>query len=197
VFSLILISGVVAVAHNVFVTLVVGALVVASLIVHWMHFWAASPRLAWWDTLSAFMSCGLLAVVVLIQVFREGPITIHRIQGAIVVYLLLGVMFAFAFQLIAMQEPNAFNFAVSPTVAPGIDPRGRFLYFSFTTLTTVGYGDVTAADPTARSLAMLEAVTGQLFPAILIARLVSMELFYRQARAQAQLPKHTIDEDDE
>jgi voltage-gated potassium channel Kch len=49
-------------------------------------------------------------------------------------------------------------------------------YFSFVTLTTVGYGDVTAVDSVARSMALLEALTGQLFPAILIARLVSMEV---------------------
>ena len=56
------------------------------------------------------------------------------------------------------------------------------MYFSFVTLTTVGYGDITAVHPVARSLAMAEALTGQLFPAMLLARLVSMELYYRQAK---------------
>ena len=56
------------------------------------------------------------------------------------------------------------------------------MYFSFVTLTTVGYGDITAVHPVARSLATAEALVGQLFPAILLARLVSMELYDRQAK---------------
>jgi voltage-gated potassium channel Kch len=58
----------------------------------------------------------------------------------------------------------------------------RLVYFSFVTLTTVGYGDMLAVHPAARSLAMLEALTGQLFPAVLIARLVSMEVVHREGK---------------
>jgi voltage-gated potassium channel Kch len=56
------------------------------------------------------------------------------------------------------------------------------LYYSFVTLTTVGYGDVTPLAPAARSLAITEALIGQLFPAVLIARLVSMELASKSSR---------------
>jgi voltage-gated potassium channel Kch len=64
----------------------------------------------------------------------------------------------------------------------GRDPRLELTYYSFVTLTTVGYGDITPLIPAARSLAIAEALIGQLFPAILIARLVSMEI---AARASA------------
>jgi voltage-gated potassium channel Kch len=60
--------------------------------------------------------------------------------------------------------------------------HAHYQYFSIVTLTTLGYGDITPVHPFARSLAMLEALTGQLFPAILIARLVSMELVVRDRR---------------
>jgi len=62
------------------------------------------------------------------------------------------------------------------------DPIEGFIYFSYVTLTTLGHGDIAAVSPVARTLAMLEALIGQLFPAILIARLVSMELYYRRSK---------------
>ena len=111
----------------------------------------------------------LLLAVVLFHTLRDGPITFHRIQGGIAAYLLLGVAWAHAYALVALLRPGAFSGAVSA----GDGPRA-FLYFSFVTLTTVGYGDVLPVHPAARSLAMLEAVTGPLYLAILLARLVSL-----------------------
>ena len=69
------------------------------------------------------------------------------------------------------------------------------MYFSFVPLTTVGYGDITAVSTVARSLVMLEALIGQLFPSILLARLVSMEIYYRQRhfeREQAALDREAL-----
>ena len=60
----------------------------------------------------------------------------------------------------------------------------RLIYFSMTTLTTVGYGDVTPINPVARSLANFEGMIGQLFPALTLARLVSMEVSQRQQRGE-------------
>jgi hypothetical protein len=117
------------------------------------------------------LSLLLFLVVVLGRTLREGPVSVHRIQGAIAAYLLLGVLWAQAFALLAHLRPGAFagpvNFADGPRA---------FLYYSFVTLTTVGYGDVLPVHPAARSLAMAEAVTGPLYLAILVARLVSLSL---------------------
>jgi voltage-gated potassium channel Kch len=76
--------------------------------------------------------------------------------------------------------------AILPWVEHDFDPETRLIYFSFATLTTVGYGDITPVHPIARSLAMLEALIGQLFPVILIARLVSMELYYRRIQKESR-----------
>jgi hypothetical protein len=84
--------------------------------------------------------------------------------------------------LVALGDPMAFNFA-----ADGVHPqtlRFRLLYLSMTTLTSVSYGDITPLSAVARSLAGLEGTIGQLFPVLLLARLVSMELQSRQQRAQ-------------
>ena len=111
----------------------------------------------------------LLLAVVLFQTLRGGPITVHRIQGGVAAYLLIGVAWAHAYSLVALLRPGAFSGAASAA-----DGARAFLYFSFVTLTTVGYGDVLPVHPAARSLAMLEAVTGPLYLAILLARLVSL-----------------------
>ena len=119
----------------------------------------------------------LLLAVVLFHTLRDGPITFYRIQGGIAAYLLLGVAWAHAYALVALLRPGAFTGALSA----GDGPRA-FLYFSFVTLTTVGYGDVLPVHPAARSLAMLEAVVGPLYLAILLARLVSLAVARSPAR---------------
>jgi hypothetical protein len=181
-FSLILVSGVGAVAKSRVPTVLVGGLVVTNLAVHWLAFWRGGADLAAWDATVSLVFCGALAVVVLVQVFREGPITAQRIEGAVAIYLLLGLGWAFAYTLVAIARPDAFAFPAGTGGALGKDPTWRFVYFSFVTLTTVGYGDITAAHPVARSLVLCEALVGQLFPAILLARLVSLEIHHRQSR---------------
>jgi hypothetical protein len=117
-----------------------------------------------------------MVVVVLERVLRAGPVTVHRINGAIAAYLLLAVIFANAYELVELLRPGSFGGA---TVARG---WGGFLYFSQVTLFTVGYGDITPVAAGVRSLAMLEGMIGQLFPAILLARLVALEIEDRRSR---------------
>lgn len=178
-FSAILITGVATVAHNALATVLVGTLVLTNLAVRWLRWSLGGQLLHSWNAGCSFLFCIIMAAVVLVQVFREGPITAHRIQGAVAVYLLLGLAWAFVYEAIATHWPHAF---APPAAGASLDEdlTPRFVYFSFVTLTTVGYGDVTAVHPVARSLATAEALVGQLFPTILLARLVSMELFYRQ-----------------
>ena len=118
--------------------------------------------------------CGILGWIVLVKTFSEGPITIYRIEGSIVVYLLIGLLFANAYELIYRVYPD-----VSFKGLSSADNK-EFQYFSLVTLTTVGYGDITPAVPMSRSIANIESLLGQLYPAILIARLVSMEFSERK-----------------
>src|SRR5215468_5728315 len=98
--------------------------------------------------------------------------------GAMVMYLNLAVIFAAAYGLIWELIPGAFANIAAPTVDP--QEVANMLYFSLTTLTTTGYGDIVPIEPFARSLANLESVIGPLFLAITVARLVSMELADRR-----------------
>jgi hypothetical protein len=128
-----------------------------------------------WIQASTLLSLVLLLVIVVAQTFRSGPITVHRILGGVAAYILLGVIWAEAYALVAMLYPGAFQGPVHLE-----DGARAWLYFSYVTLATVGYGDVLPVHPLARSLAMLEAVTGSLFLTILLARLVTLATMSRE-----------------
>jgi hypothetical protein len=114
-----------------------------------------------------------LAYVVARAVFAPGRVTYHRINGAVLLYLTIGQIFVGLYGMIDLLLPSPFaglNFKEGPKLLSDL------IYFSFTTLTTVGYGDITPVHPLARSLSNLEAIVGQLYPATLLARLVTLEL---------------------
>jgi len=163
-FSLLLFLGVLGLNVPAALRALLLLLAVSATLTRWL---ASSNEIA--VSAASLASIALLATVVLTQTFRAGRVTTHRIQGAIAAYLLLGVGWAYAYELVDALAPGAF------TSAQAVVDRG-WQYFSFVTLTTIGYGDVTPVHPAARSLAMLEALTGQLYPAILLARLVSLQV---------------------
>jgi hypothetical protein len=167
VFALVLLTGVLALSEHGLawrLLMATALFAVAVFLASWMVP-IAEPVVRVAELASLF----LLLVVVLGQTFRDGPVTRHRIQGGIAAYLLLGVMWAAAYALVETVHPGSFSGAVG--TAGG---HRAWMYFSFVTLCTVGYGDILPVHPAARSLAMLEAVTGPLYIAILLARLVSL-----------------------
>jgi hypothetical protein len=104
-------------------------------------------------------------------VFGPGRITYHRIVGAILLYLTIGLVFVALYTMVGAYSPNAFT---GMTVAAHVSLPSDLVYFSFTTLTTLGYGDIMPVHPIARSLSNVEAIIGQVYPATLLARLVSL-----------------------
>jgi hypothetical protein len=114
-----------------------------------------------------------LAYVVARAVFAPGRVSYHRIIGAVLVYLSVAVTFSALFTIVGMLVPHAFSGMIledNPALASNV------IYFSFVTLTSTGYGDVFPVHPVARSLCNLETIIGQLYPATLLARLVSLEI---------------------
>lgn len=114
-----------------------------------------------------------LGGVVARQVFAAGRVTYHRIIGAILLYFLISLMFVALFVIVGQIFPKAFSGIV---IEDNTALASNMIYFSFTTLTSTGYGDILPVHPIARSLCNLESVVGQLYPAILLARLVTLEL---------------------
>jgi hypothetical protein len=110
----------------------------------------------------------VIGVALLARVFRPGRVTVHRLLGAVSVYVLLAVDWGTAFQLLVVLRPEGILGGSRPA---SLDEA---MWLSFITITTTGYGDILPASPIARSLAALEAIVGVLYPAILISRLVSL-----------------------
>jgi hypothetical protein len=107
------------------------------------------------------------AILVLRRVLAQPSVTIQSIYGALSAYLIVGLMFASGYAAIQHLGELAFFAGSQPANTQ------TFQYFSFTTLTTLGYGDFTAAQNGGRAIAVMEALTGQVFLATLVARLVS------------------------
>ncbi|WP_314955668.1 potassium channel family protein [Bradyrhizobium cosmicum] len=130
-----------------------------------------------------------LGAVVLQAVFRRGLVTYRRIVGAILLYLLIAVAFATLFLFVGLAAPDAIKgiaFEDDQSVAASL------FYMSFVTLTSTGYGDIIPVHPAARSLCNIESVIGQLYPAPLLARLVTLELSSTgSARKRHLLPEPT------
>lgn len=127
----------------------------------------------------AFRLCSVLALLgflivaisfTLRQVIFGTELNLNRLVGAISVFLLLGLIWSFTYSLLELLAPGSFQ-GFSPGHGPGED--SSWLYFSFVTLTTLGYGDITPVSAMARSLAFMQAVAGQFYVAVLVAGLVS------------------------
>jgi hypothetical protein len=180
-FSLMLISGVMSVSTSKSVLVVISALALVGLLTNLLALFYANLVVF---IVKSFLLCsllGALVVIILIEVFREGRITFQRIQGAIAAYLLIAVLWAMFYRLIAQLHSGAFlgGPGMVPGQLSGILSRD-YIFFSFGALTTVDFKGMSAVHPMAESLVMMEALIGQLFPAILLARLVSMEVESRK-----------------
>ena len=114
-----------------------------------------------------------LGIVVGRAVFSGGRITYHRIIGAILLYLLIAMTFGTLFAFVGLSIPDAFKgieFKDDLALASSV------FYLSFVTLTSTGYGDIVPVHPLARSLCNIESIIGQLYPATILAKLVTLEL---------------------
>jgi hypothetical protein len=170
--SLILLSGAIAVSDRryAFAPLVVVALTV--IVVRWTGPLLPSGLTPDVRAAALLFALMLLALVIAIKVFGTGAKVRDRLWGAVALYMLLGVIWAVAYELVNLHVPNAYTGIGSKDTGPVY--QWVWVYFSFSTLTTVGYGDITPIARLARSLSNMEALIGQLYPAIVLARLVSL-----------------------
>jgi hypothetical protein len=127
---------------------------------------------------AAFVFNLIVTILVARHVFGAGRVTGHRILGAVLVYLNVAVLFSIMYDILDSYVGGGAIRAATGNLS--IDGSGNRIaelsYFSLTTITTCGYGDLAPTHPLARSLANLEAIFGQLFPAIFVARLVALQL---------------------
>ena len=117
---------------------------------------------------------GYVFGVIVWRVLRDRVVTFDTVAGAACAYFLLGLLWGDLFLLVERWRPGSFAIPTGWLVGPGRDLRAALMYFSFSTLTTLGYGDIHPTDPAAGGLCAAEALIGQLYVAIMIARMVGL-----------------------
>jgi len=117
----------------------------------------------------------LLAIVIfIVKIFSTETVTLDTIRGGLSIYILFGFFWALLYQAFLIADPNSIS------VQQEAYSFSNLLYYSFTTLTTLGYGDIVPINPLVRNVAVLEAVIGQLFLATFIARLIGLHLSHQR-----------------
>ncbi len=167
--SFVLITGVYAVSNRRRQVAIAGLLAIPAFGLGWLHIITGNPALGAAESIFTLLFYAFTALIGLLQVLRERQITTDTIYGAVSVYLLMGLTWANAYGLIESVSPGSFSAGSGESAFT----FPTFIYFSFVTLTTLGYGDITPVTDQARSLAVLEMVSGTLYIAVLIARLVA------------------------
>jgi hypothetical protein len=137
----------------------------------WINVFDASPFFIMVDIVLTICTFGLLIFLVLVKVFEPGPITGYRVVGSIVVYMILANLWSVIYLFIYEHIPGSFSITLPPFESNTL--QANFLYFSYITITTTGFGEIVPLHPFARALVQVEAIVGVLYPVILIGRLVS------------------------
>ncbi len=176
-FTLLLLSGLYSVIDGKRALVVAAVFADPALVFAWAGQFTASTVL---DGIGALLLAGFLvftATEILKYVVRARRVTSELIFGAVSVYLMMGIVGALLFAVLDVWSPGSLR--MPGGAGSAVDDATQFsavVYYSFVTLTTLGYGDITPASRLARSLSTMEAVTGQLYLAVLVARVVGLQI---------------------
>ncbi len=170
--TVILISGVYAVSKKKHIPIIAALLALPMVTSIWLNHFVEIPSLVLVGDCFGITFIAFLVAVILSYIFGEQEVTSNVIYGAIVVYLIIAIKRAYVFSVLESIHPG--SFAVGEVqIEAG---RSLFIYYSFVTITTLGYGDITPITAMANSFSFLEAVTGQIYLVVLVARLVGIHI---------------------
>ena len=177
-FTLVLLAALYTIAHSR--RSLIGGLVflVFAMVGLWAHRVTAADWAVWMGVGFAGVLIAYTALVLLLEILRSECVTMDTLAGGVAIYLLIGIVGAFVHVLIVLADPQAFYYSVTSAAAMqnGLDDFQTYVFYSFTALTTLGFGDIVPVNPLARTVSYLEAVIGQVYLAVLIARLVGQQL---------------------
>ena len=176
--AIVLLSGIYAMSEQrrLFVVALIGSVAAIATNLLMVVFQSEWIAIVWHGF--ALVLLGLFSVGILEDVLRHGRISADKIRGAICVYLLIGFAWAFGYGIIELMNPGSFSGLAEIDVNNHAGRMMQMQYFSFATLTTLGFGDILPRSSAARTLATLEAMTGQIYLAVLIARLVGLHIVH-------------------
>ena len=172
IFSAIMLSSIYAVSYRKYATIIAVFLALPVLIISWSSHFVDIPWHQYGKDFFGILFFLFIICIILSYIFRQDEVTREILFAGIVVYLILGLMWSYIFQFIETFHPGSFLLPQGQDT----DFHGIFSYYSFVTLTTLGYGDITPVTPPARSLSIVEAITGQMYVAVLIARLMGTHI---------------------
>lgn len=172
--TIIFVFGIYAVSRKKLHIYIALALAIPMFTGIWSSHLYQSPKSLVFGHLFGALLIGFVIGVLINFIFNEKEITKEVIYAAVVVYLLMAMMWSFAYLILDYFHPGSFTVPESPTLE-----SFRYLYFSFVTITTLGYGDVAPLTHKASSLVILEAVTGQIYLVVIVAWLVGMHVSRR------------------
>jgi len=186
-YSLLMVAGVVSMSRQPAIRMTAAVIACVAITLRWLKHIIPTAEIVIMGTVAVLLFLVLLTAVTLAKVFGKGRVTPHRVRGAIAVYLLFGLTWSILYGLLDQTLPHAFS--LPPDVDIFTPARQETLsYFSFVTLTTVGYGDIAPTHEISRMFAVMEALFGQLYPATLLARLVSLQLMDRNIAEEENNP---------
>ena len=170
--SLVLIAGAYAIGRSRQMVVASFGLAILAIVLQWSALLSRVPVLFGLAGIAYIAFLGLTIGEVLRYLLRRGPVTADKLHGALAGYIMIAFLWAFLYAIVEVFAPGSFNFPHTDST----DPHAffRLLYFSFTTITTVGFGDITPVSDQARSLVMIEEFVGVFFVGILIARLAGL-----------------------
>ena len=154
------------------------AVAAVALPLNWATIFFHSPLLIIMAYSAGIAFLGTTAAMILVSVFRDHLASMQAVVGAICVYLLIGLTWALMYSALEYAQQDAFIIPERTIVVRARDGRERtsysqMVYFSFVTMSTLGYGDMIPRTPAAQTMAWMQSVLGQLYLAVLVARLVS------------------------
>lgn len=182
-FSATLAAGVYSAGRRRRVLVTALALAIPALAFEWLANYVPTTRMVVTNLVLLGGFVAFVAAVIFSEVLREERVSLDTIFGGIAIYLLIGLGWSLGYAVIEHLAPGSYPFANVPLQELRSTREALFpelVYFSFVTMTTLGYGDMVPASQPARVFAVFEAVVGQLYVAIFIARLVALHLTWEQ-----------------
>jgi hypothetical protein len=176
----ILISTIYAVSEGKHVSLIALLLALPMIVSMWTGFVLQESRVILVGNIFGVLFFAFTISRILVFIFREEEVNLNLIFAAAVVYLLMAIMWSYVHLSLERIVPGAYSIPADK----GVHGQFLFVYYSFVTISTLGYGDITPLSSLARSLSIIEAVTGQLFIAVLIAWLVGVYISRAAAKRE-------------